>query len=120
MMTIKVHYSTTRAIRLSNSSTYQQVEEAICKKFEVQLGSLTLWSKKKNGDLKEVTDETVYKEVVKSLDDGFRLTLWAYDKHEVLMTTLYFAPLIYCLAITGHVLMFSCVNPSQVLRLRLM
>lgn len=82
-MTVKVHYSTTRALRLSRSSSYSQVEEAICKKFDVPLGSLALWSIKKNGDRKEVADESVYKEVVRNLDDGFRLTLWAYDKHEV-------------------------------------
>ena len=81
-MTVKVHYSTTRAIRISSSSSFKQLEEAICKKFSVPVGSLTLWSNKKDGDLKEVTDERVYKQVVKNLDDGFRLTLWAYDKQQ--------------------------------------
>ncbi len=82
-MTVKVHYSTTRALRLSSTSSYNQLEEAICNKFSVPQGSLTLWSIKKNGDRKEVANEIVYKQVVKNLDDGFRLTLWAYDKHEV-------------------------------------
>ncbi|XP_064396169.1 neutrophil cytosol factor 2-like isoform X2 [Halichondria panicea] len=81
-MTVKVHYSTTRALRLSSTSSYNQLEEAICNKFSVPQGSLTLWSIKKNGDRKEVANEAVYKQVVKNLDDGFRLTLWAYDKHE--------------------------------------
>lgn len=82
-MTVKVHYSTTRALRLSRNCSYIQLEEAICNKFGVPIGSLALWSIKKNGDRKEVANERVYKEVVKNLDDGFRLTLWAYDKHEV-------------------------------------
>ncbi len=82
-MTVKVHYSTTRALRLSCTCSYSQLIEAICNKFGVPLGYLALWSIKKNGDRREVADESVYKEVVKNLDDGFRLTLWAYDKHEV-------------------------------------
>lgn len=68
---------------MSSQSSYDQLQKTVCKKFDLPPGSLTLWSKKKNGDLDEITDERVYKQVVKNLDDGFRLTLWAYNKHEV-------------------------------------
>lgn len=81
---MKVHYATTRALRVSSSVTYQQLQHLICKKFDSPEDSLTLWCKKKNGgDLYEINSEQVLKEVTSSLDDGFRLTLWAYDKHEV-------------------------------------
>lgn len=82
-MTVKVHYATTRALRVSVFIGYNQLQSLICKKFERPDGSLTLWCKKKSGDLKEIGDEQTLKEVSASLDDGFRLTMWAYDKHEV-------------------------------------
>jgi hypothetical protein len=83
MMTVKVHYSTTRALRVSTSITYQQLQNLICKKFGQPEDSLTLWCKKKNGELNEINCEKMLREVSANLDDGFRLTLWAYDKHEV-------------------------------------
>ena len=82
-MTVKVHYSTTRALRVSLSISYNQLQSLICKKFEQPDDSLTLWCKKKSGDLREITDEKTLRDVSATLDDGFRLTLWAYDKHEV-------------------------------------
>ena len=85
MMTIKVHYTTTRALRVSSSITYQQLQNLICKKFDCPADSLTLWSKKKNGDLSEIESDQTFKDVSAALDDGFRLTLWAYDKDEVFM-----------------------------------
>lgn len=88
-ITVKVHYSTTRAVRISSTITYQQLQHLICKKFERPEGSLTLWCKKKqSGELNEIYDEQTLKTVSASLDDGFRLTLWAYDKHEVYITHL--------------------------------
>ena len=82
MMTVKVHYSTTRAVRVSSSITYQQLQLLICKKFDRPEGSLTLWCKKKTGELNEIDSEAALKEVSASPDDGFRITVWAYDKHE--------------------------------------
>lgn len=82
-MTVKVHYSTTRALRVSASITYQQLQHLICKKFDRPEDSLTLWCKKKSGELNEIDCEQALKEVSASLDDGFRITLWAYDKHDV-------------------------------------
>lgn len=82
-MTVKVHYSTTRAIRMSSRVSYGDLQEIICKKFDLPPNSLTLWCKMKNGELDEVVDDVVLKRVITQLDDGFRLTLWAYDKQEV-------------------------------------
>jgi len=83
-MTVKIHYHMTRAVRVSYSISYKQLQALICKKFELPDDSLTLFCKKKSGgDLREVVDEQTLKEVATNLDDGFRLTLWAYDKHEV-------------------------------------
>ena len=82
-MTVKVHYSSTRALRLSSSVKFIELERAICKKFNATSGSLTFYSKKRNGELLEVNDEAALKELTSNLEDGFRLTLWAYDKHEV-------------------------------------
>lgn len=83
MMTVKVHYSVTRALRVSTSITYQQLQNLICKKFDQPEDSLTLWCKKKNGEVNEIKSEQSLREVAASLDDGFRITLWAYDKFEV-------------------------------------
>lgn len=83
-MTVKVHYTTTRAMRMNTSISFVQLQQAICKKFGCPENSLTLWCKKKTGDLKEISDEASFKDVASSLEDGFRLTLWAYDKHEVI------------------------------------
>ena len=82
-MTVKVHYASTRAMRVSTSISFKQLQSLICKKFDRDVDSLTFWCKKKTGDLKEINDEEALKEACQSLDDGFRLTMWAYDKHEV-------------------------------------
>ena len=82
-MTVKVHYSTTRALRMNNSAKFHELEQGICKKFGCTLGSLTFYSKKRDGELLEVNDDASLKELTSNLEDGFRLTLWAYDKHEV-------------------------------------
>ena len=82
-MTVKVHYSTTRAIRVSTSISFKQLESLICKKFDQEDDSLTLCCKNNIGELIEISDEATLKEACHSLDDGFRLTMWAYDKHEV-------------------------------------
>ena len=84
-MTVKVHYATTRALRVSTSISYKQLQSLICTKFEVADDSLTLWCKckKKIGNMKEINDDQSLKEGALCLDDGFRLTLWAYDKREV-------------------------------------
>ena len=82
-MTVKVHYSTTRALRLNSSAKFNELDQAICKKFGCPTGSLTYYSKKGDGELLEVNDDASMKELTSNLEDGFRLTLWAYDKHEV-------------------------------------
>ena len=87
-MTVKVHYSSTRALRVSSSVKFSELDKAICKKFGSALGSLTFYSKKRNGELLEVNDDITLKELTSNLEDGFRLTLWAYDKHEVNSTVM--------------------------------
>ena len=87
-MTVKVHYSTTRALRINISAKFHELEQGICKKFGCPLGSLTFYSKKRDGELLEVHDEASLKELTSNLEDGFRLTLWAYDKHEVGFATM--------------------------------
>lgn len=82
-MTVKVHYSSTRAIRVNTSVKFADLDKAICKKFGNPQGSLTFYSKKRSGELLEVNSDATLKELTSSLEDGFRLTLWAYDKHEV-------------------------------------
>ena len=82
-MTVKVHYSTTRALRMSSSVKFSELEHAICKKFGSSEGTLTFYSKKKSGELLEVCNDATLKELTSNLEDGFRLTMWAYDKHEV-------------------------------------
>ncbi len=68
---------------MAASITYQQLQHLISKKFDRPEGSLTLWCKKKSGELNEIESEQILREVSACLDDGFRMTLWAYDKHEV-------------------------------------
>ena len=82
-MTVKIHYSSTRAVRISSSVKFSELDKAICKKFGNPAGSLTFYSKKRNGELLEINDDASLKELTSNLEDGFRLTLWAYDKHEV-------------------------------------
>ncbi len=82
-MTVKVHYTSTRALRVSPSILYPEFQALICKKFDCPEDSITLWCKKKCGSLKEINNEESLKVVTNSLDDGYRITLWAYDKHEV-------------------------------------
>ncbi len=43
--------------------------------------------KQRTGDLGEITNHDTLKEAATSLEDGFRLTIWAYDKQEVCLTT---------------------------------
>ena len=42
-MTVKVHYTTTRAIRVASSITYPKLLHLICRKFDRPDNSLTLW-----------------------------------------------------------------------------
>ena len=86
-MTVKVHYSTTRAMRINILAKFHELEQGICKKFGCPGGSLTFYSKKRDGELLEVNDDVSLKELTSNLEDGFRLTLWAYDKHEVSFAT---------------------------------
>ena len=62
---------------------FSELEHAICKKFGSSEGTLTFYSKKKSGELLEVCNDATLKELTSNLEDGFRLTMWAYDKHEV-------------------------------------
>lgn len=36
-----------------------------------------------NGELQQVTSDVVLRKAVANLEDGFRLTMWAYEKNEV-------------------------------------
>ena len=36
-----------------------------------------------NGELEQITSDTVLRTAIGNLEDGFRLTLWAYEKSEV-------------------------------------
>ncbi len=42
-VTVKIHYTSTRAIRISKSTNLQKLSGLVCKKFEKQEGSLSLW-----------------------------------------------------------------------------
>ena len=68
---------------MSSTAKFSELEKAICKKFSNAPGTLTFYSKKRNGELLEVNDDSSLRELTSNLEDGFRLTLWAYDKHEV-------------------------------------
>uniref|UniRef100_A0A1X7TTC9 Uncharacterized protein n=1 Tax=Amphimedon queenslandica TaxID=400682 RepID=A0A1X7TTC9_AMPQE len=57
-MTIKVHYTTTRAIRVASSISYQKLVHLICRKFDKSDNSITLWFKcSDTGDRIQLTDE---------------------------------------------------------------
>lgn len=40
-------------------------------------------SYKKHGELREITSDSELKQALEVLEEGFRLTVWAYDKEEV-------------------------------------
>ena len=42
-VTVKIHYTSTRAIRIAKSTDLHKLLELVCKKFEKQEGSLSLW-----------------------------------------------------------------------------
>ena len=39
--------------------------------------------KRRSGELTELSGDSDLKEATQGLEDGFRLTLWAYDHHKV-------------------------------------
>lgn len=43
VMTVKIHYTTTRALRVSSSITFVQLLRLICRKFDRPDDSLTIW-----------------------------------------------------------------------------
>jgi neutrophil factor 2 len=87
-MTVKVHYTTTRAVRVLYSIQFNQLGQIICSKFGQHDGSLTLWYKAANGELEQITSDEVLRTAIGNLEDGFRLTLWAYEKNESQATVL--------------------------------
>ena len=42
-LTIKVHYNTTRALRVASDCTHEELIKLVCKKFEMPQHSLSLW-----------------------------------------------------------------------------
>lgn len=42
--------------------------------------------KKRSGELGEITGDVVLRTATTNLEDGFRLTVWAYDRQEVCLT----------------------------------
>jgi neutrophil factor 2 len=80
-ITIKIHYKSTRSIRVASSLSFDKLAHLICKKFDKEDNQLTLWYKDANGSLLEAADNSTYQMLCKDhLEDGVRLTLWAYDK----------------------------------------
>ncbi|KAL5483803.1 hypothetical protein EMCRGX_G020218 [Ephydatia muelleri] len=82
MVTVKIHYTTTRAIRISKSAGFEELVQAVCEKCERPKNTLTLWFKKGPGELSEITSNASLKAACARLEDGYRLTLWAYDKEQ--------------------------------------
>lgn len=46
----------------------------------------TLRYKKRSGELGEITGDVALRTATTNLEDGFRLTVWAYDRQEVCLT----------------------------------
>lgn len=78
---MKIHYNTTRAVRMSPSVKLNQFLHNICKKFDKPDSSLRVCYKK-HGELREITSDSELKQALEVLEEGFRLTVWAYDKEE--------------------------------------
>lgn len=82
-ITVKVHYSTTRAVRVAATITYKKLLGIISKKFEKEEDSITLWYKGNDTEeLLEMQGDQDLREACRNLEEGFRLTLWAYDSEE--------------------------------------
>jgi hypothetical protein len=69
-------------VRVLYSIQFNQLSQIICSKFGAQDGTLTLWYKPAGGELEQITSDTVLRTAIANLEDGFRLTLWAYEKSE--------------------------------------
>lgn len=82
MMTVKIHYTTTKAIRISKSAGFEELIQAVCEKCEQPKNAITLWYKKGPNELTEITNDASLKTACLKLEDGYRLTVWAYDKEQ--------------------------------------
>lgn len=79
---MKIHYTTTRALRVVHDISFSSLSRLICRKFDRPDNSLVLWYKKPSGDLGEIHNDVLLKAATANLEDGFRLTVWVYDKEE--------------------------------------
>lgn len=64
--------------------------------------------KKRSGELGEITGDVGLRMAATNLEDGFRLTIWAYDRQEVYLSSVGFrghlvpAVLLYCSISVAH------------------